>query len=155
MRSSSMSPHPHSQYSVHWTTNSAQLSWMFPNLDVAWTWILPEQGRVKVSHRLSGGEPVTASQDFEFLPHCCPEIYAAVHFSHFNPLNVKLNPIFHLLALLGAHPILHISRISVKDHIPKDVVHEIGDLGRTLDFFCGFDDVLVFLTKCHKTCLVG
>jgi hypothetical protein len=32
-----------------------------------------------------------------------------------NPLNAKLNPIFHLLALLGAHHILHVSRIRVKD----------------------------------------
>jgi len=32
----------------------------------------------------------------------------------FNPLNAKLNPICHLLALLGAHHILHISRIRVK-----------------------------------------
>jgi len=32
----------------------------------------------------------------------------------FNPLNAKLNPICHLLALLGAHPILHVSRIRVK-----------------------------------------
>jgi len=32
----------------------------------------------------------------------------------FNPLNAKLNPICHLLALLGAHCILHISRIRVK-----------------------------------------
>jgi len=31
-----------------------------------------------------------------------------------NPLNAKLNPTCHLLALLGAHPILHISRIRVK-----------------------------------------
>jgi len=31
----------------------------------------------------------------------------------FNPLNAKLNPRCHLLALLGAHPILHISRIRV------------------------------------------
>jgi hypothetical protein len=30
-----------------------------------------------------------------------------------NPLNVELNPICHLLALLGAHHILHISRIKV------------------------------------------
>jgi hypothetical protein len=30
-----------------------------------------------------------------------------------NPLNAKLNPICHLLALLGAHHILHISRIRV------------------------------------------
>jgi hypothetical protein len=31
-----------------------------------------------------------------------------------NPLNAELNPICQLLALLGAHPILHISRIRVK-----------------------------------------
>jgi len=29
----------------------------------------------------------------------------------FNPLNAKLNPICHLLALLGVHHILHVSRI--------------------------------------------
>jgi hypothetical protein len=32
----------------------------------------------------------------------------------FNPLNAEFNPIFHLLALLGAHHILHVSRIRVK-----------------------------------------
>jgi hypothetical protein len=32
----------------------------------------------------------------------------------FNTLNAELNPICHLLALLGAHPILHVSRIRVK-----------------------------------------
>jgi hypothetical protein len=31
----------------------------------------------------------------------------------FNPLNIKLNPICHMLALLGAHHILHVSRIRV------------------------------------------
>jgi hypothetical protein len=30
------------------------------------------------------------------------------------PLNAELNPICSLLALLGAHHILHVSRISVK-----------------------------------------
>jgi hypothetical protein len=30
-----------------------------------------------------------------------------------NPLNVELNPICHFLALLGAHHILHVSRIRV------------------------------------------
>jgi len=34
--------------------------------------------------------------------------------THFNPLNAELNSICHLLALLGTHPILHISRIKVK-----------------------------------------
>jgi len=31
----------------------------------------------------------------------------------FNPLNAELNPVCHFLALLGAHHILHISRIRV------------------------------------------
>jgi len=30
-----------------------------------------------------------------------------------NPLNAKLNPICHLLALLGAHHILNVSRIMI------------------------------------------
>jgi len=32
-----------------------------------------------------------------------------------NPLNAELNPICHLLALLGAHLTLHVSRIRVKN----------------------------------------
>jgi hypothetical protein len=32
----------------------------------------------------------------------------------FNPLNAELNPICHLLALVEAHHILHVSRIRVK-----------------------------------------
>jgi hypothetical protein len=34
---------------------------------------------------------------------------------YFNPLNAKLNPICHLLALLEAHHILHVSRIRVNN----------------------------------------
>jgi hypothetical protein len=34
--------------------------------------------------------------------------------SSINPLNAELNPVCHLLALLGAHHILHVSRIRVK-----------------------------------------
>ena len=33
---------------------------------------------------------------------------------HINPLNPELNPIFYLLALLGAYHFLHVSRIRVK-----------------------------------------
>ena len=33
---------------------------------------------------------------------------------HFNPLNAELNPICYLLALLGVHHFLHVSRIRVK-----------------------------------------
>jgi len=32
---------------------------------------------------------------------------------YINPLNAELNPICHLLALLGAHHFLHVSRIRV------------------------------------------
>jgi hypothetical protein len=35
----------------------------------------------------------------------------------FNPLNAELNPICYLLALLGAHHILHVSRIRVKTNV--------------------------------------
>jgi len=38
---------------------------------------------------------------------------AASHYC-FNPLNAELNPICHLLALLGAHHILHVSGLRVK-----------------------------------------
>jgi hypothetical protein len=31
-----------------------------------------------------------------------------------NPLNAKLNPICHPLALLGSHHILHVSKVRVK-----------------------------------------
>jgi len=33
---------------------------------------------------------------------------------HLKPLNAEFYPIWHLLALLGAHHILHVSRIRVK-----------------------------------------
>ena len=33
----------------------------------------------------------------------------------FNPLNAELNPVCHLLTLLGAHHILHVSRIRFKN----------------------------------------
>ena len=35
----------------------------------------------------------------------------------FNPLNAELNPICYLLAFLGAHHFLHVSRIRVKSVI--------------------------------------
>jgi len=36
-----------------------------------------------------------------------------------NPLNAELNPFCHLLALLGAHHILHISRQRVNRQVFK------------------------------------
>ena len=42
-----------------------------------------------------------------------PEGVCILCFKLVNPLNAELNPICHLLALLGAHHILHVSRIRV------------------------------------------
>ena len=46
------------------------------------------------------------------------DIFIIEYFSnsieYINPLNPELNPIFYLLALLGAHHFLHVSRIRVK-----------------------------------------
>ena len=39
----------------------------------------------------------------------CKVVFVAI-----NPLNPELNPICYLLALLGAHHFLHVSRIRVK-----------------------------------------
>jgi hypothetical protein len=41
-------------------------------------------------------------------------IRLTIHLSLINPLNPELNPICYLLALLGAHHFLHVSRITVK-----------------------------------------
>ena len=38
----------------------------------------------------------------------------------FNPLNAELNPICYLLALVGAHHILHVNRVRVKYYCIKD-----------------------------------
>jgi len=43
--------------------------------------------------------------------YCLPK---KINWLVFNPLNTELNPIFYLLALLGAHHFLHVSRIMVK-----------------------------------------
>ena len=53
-----------------------------------------------------------------FYTNCFVELivlWSALNISiQFNPLNPELNPICYLLALLGAHHFLHVSRIRVK-----------------------------------------
>ena len=49
-----------------------------------------------------------------------------------NPLNAELNPICHLLALLGAHFILHVSRIRVNVPIPVAVLFKAWVCGQSL-----------------------
>ena len=46
-------------------------------------------------------------------------------FETFNPLNVELNPIRHLLALVGARHIVHVSRIRVNLQI-QFIIREKG-----------------------------
>ena len=38
----------------------------------------------------------------------------------FNPLNAELNPIRHLLALVGARHIVHVSRVRVKEELTDE-----------------------------------
>jgi len=70
--------------------------------------------------------PLKNTKCTEFLLHCVlvqdasiavilKRYYYVLVIYSINPLNAKLNPICHLLALLGAHHILHISRIKVKN----------------------------------------
>jgi len=55
-------------------------------VDAGFVWTEPHSKRIKV---------------------CC-------YIQYFNPLKPELNPICYLLALLGAHHFLHVSRIRVK-----------------------------------------
>jgi hypothetical protein len=50
-----------------------------------------------------------------FNARCCTvEVHTWGHFHvYFSPLNAELNSVYHLLALLGAHHILHVSRIRI------------------------------------------
>ena len=43
--------------------------------------------------------------------------WCSVYSNSVNPLHAELNPICHLLTLLGAHHIFHVSRIRVKLHM--------------------------------------
>jgi hypothetical protein len=62
------------------------------------------------------------SKEFNLQQHRCENIKSRsevlfaflLHCEEFNPLNAELNPICHSLPLLGAHHILHISRVRVK-----------------------------------------
>jgi len=53
-----------------------------------------------------------------------------------NSLNAELNPICHLLALLGVHNFLNVSRIRVKDKVFSTPVPDITNLkARITDAF--------------------
>ena len=53
-----------------------------------------------------------------------------------NPLNTELNPICHLLALLEAHHILHVSRIRVKTVGSTPWCHKVARSSYSPCFLC-------------------
>jgi len=68
---------------------------------------------------------------------------------HVNPLNAKLNPICHLLTLLGAHHTLHVSRIRVKLHNTEVYKKSVSNMGTKVynnlpGFIKEIDDYKVF-----------
>ena len=63
--------------------------------------------------------------------------------TQFNPLNAELNPICHLLALLGVHHFLHVSRIRVKRGQSKTVLFL-----RTVDVPLPFKCVSAYVCVC-------
>ena len=75
-----------------------------------------------------GMEPATFRFAAQHLNHCATAVpqWKLRRIPNINPLNVKLNPTCHLLALLGAHHIFHISRIRVKRRAKGRRVREQG-----------------------------
>jgi hypothetical protein len=73
----------------------------------------------------------------------------------FNALNTKLNSICHLLALLGAHPILHVSRIKVKvlKHIQHNLPCSYNGVGSFSKTFIFVRTKLIELTVYVNQCL--
>ena len=63
----------------------------------------------------------------------------------FNPLNPELNPICYLLALLGAHHFLHVSRIRVK----------LLTLTLLMSYICVEHLFLMFLDHTQRRSTVG
>jgi hypothetical protein len=53
---------------------------------------------------------------------CSRASYKTVQLTHLNPLNAQLKPIYHLVALLEAHYILHVNRIRVNKYFYSDKV---------------------------------
>ena len=75
----------------------------------------------------------------------------------FNPLNAELNPICHLLALLGAHHILHVSRIRVNATyclLFRKLYEYLNTLyGQNVEFFLCLNAELN--PVCHLLALLG
>jgi hypothetical protein len=58
----------------------------------------------------SNNQTIIAKRTLDLIKVILNQNYFQYNAIYFSPLNAKLNPICHLLALLGARPILHVSR---------------------------------------------
>ena len=67
------------------------------------------------------------SRKDKHFPSCFPPSFPILHYlPPINPLNAELNPICHLLALLEAHHILHVSKIRNNNaHLPYVILYII------------------------------
>jgi len=52
-----------------------------------------------------------------------------------NPSDAKLNPICHLLALLGVHHILHVSRVRVREKLDVITWLDKGECTAGISYF--------------------
>ena len=64
--------------------------------------------------------PLLAVRPVQSLSACTRVNFTFTYYKLFNPLNAQLNPISHLLTLLGAHHILHVSKIRVNSDTQMD-----------------------------------
>ena len=72
---------------------------------------LPQTNVPRIRPRVVPSTSVPVHHPLIILPYDCTVCSAT---SVLNPLNAELNPICHLLALLGAHHIFHVSGLRVK-----------------------------------------
>ena len=74
----------------------------------------------------------------------------------FNTLNAELNPICHLLALLGAHHILHVSRKRVKYYMTQNPSGVGSKRSVYWDIQCLFEDafIIINLVKTEFICFI-
>ena len=85
-----------------------------PCFEVVWRVLATHSIRQFPLHFPSCASPcaITFQLDSIYLSQINPVLNLKLYF--FNPLNAKLNPVCHLLALLGAHHIFHVSGLRVK-----------------------------------------
>jgi hypothetical protein len=77
--------------------------------------------------------PVTAKSDRWSVIICspwCMDNNSSSVIGYFNPLNAELNPICHLLALLGVNHIFHVSGLRVKTYFSRSSETKFGLSGK-------------------------